>query len=143
MDVPPDVVERIRASNDAWHRRDVEAAVAPYADDVEWDTTDAYPDGRVLRGTPAVRAEFEEVLARWGRDAHRLDIEEMLAVEGSATVLVSYRMRGRSPSGVPVDAHWAHAFEFRDGQIARARNFTSLDDAVQAVGAPLSVIWHR
>jgi hypothetical protein len=37
----------LRASNDAWHRRDHDAALAPYADEIKFDTTQAYPDGHV------------------------------------------------------------------------------------------------
>ena len=135
-------VDQIRASNDAWHRRDLEATLAPYADEIEWDTTEAFLDGHVYRGMAAFRAYVKEVLDRWGQAEHRLEIEEILEVEGSSTVVVHYRMLGRSQSGVPVDARWVHVFEFRRGQIIRARNFSSLDSAVQALGAArLCRIW--
>jgi ketosteroid isomerase-like protein len=140
--LPRDAVERIRASNDGWHRRDIEAALAPYADEIEWDTTDAWPDGRVYRGLAALRAYFEEVLDRWGEEEHRLEIEEILEVEGTSSMVVHYRHLGRSRSGIPLDARWVHMFEFREGQIVRARNFTSLDEAVESLGATeLSRLW--
>lgn len=140
--LPPDAVDQIRASNDAWHRRDLEATLAPYADEIEWDMSQAYLDGNVYRGMLAFRAFCEESLERWGPDEHRLEIEEILEVEGSSTVVVHYRMSGRSQSGVPVDARWVHVFEFREGQIVRARNFTSLGAATEALGAArLSRLW--
>jgi uncharacterized protein len=141
--LPPDAVDQIRASNDAWHRRDLEAVLAPYADEIEWDLTEAYPDGPVYRGRPAFRAYFEEVLERWGQEEHRLEIEEILQVEDSSTVVVHYSMLGRSRSGIPIDARWVHVFEFREGQIVRARNFTSLETAVESLGTPrLSRLWN-
>jgi hypothetical protein len=43
----------------------------------------------------------------------------------------------------PVE-QWIHVFEFRDGQISRARNFTSLEAAVESLGTPsLTPIWSR
>jgi ketosteroid isomerase-like protein len=133
-DLPPNAVAQIRASNDAWHRRDIEAALAPYADDIEWDTTEAWPDGRVYRGLAAFRGYCGEVLERWGEHEHRLEIEEILEVEGSPSVVVHYRMVGLSQSGIPLEGRWVHVFEFREGQIVRGRNFTSLDAAVKSLG---------
>jgi ketosteroid isomerase-like protein len=142
-DLPPDAVEQIRASNDAWHRRDIGATLAPYADEIEWDTTAAFPDGHVYRGMPAFRAYADEVLERWGRAEHRLEIDEIFEAVGRPTVVVHYRMLGRSQSGVPVDARWVHVFDFRAGKIVRARNFTSLDVAVESLGATrLARIWN-
>lgn len=139
-ELPPDVVEQIRASNNAWHRRDLEAVFAPYSDEIEWDTRDAFPDGRLYRGADAFRANAEGVLDRWAE--HRLEIEEILGVEGTATVIVRYRMTGRSRSGVPIHAPWVHVFDFDDGEIVRARNFGSFDAAVEAVGpAKLLPLW--
>ena len=77
---PPNVVDQIRSSNDAWHRRDLEASLAPYTEDIEWDTTEAFPDGRVYSGMPAFRAYAEEVLERW--EDHRMEIQEILVVNG-------------------------------------------------------------
>jgi ketosteroid isomerase-like protein len=140
--LPPDVVDQIRSTNDAWHRRDLEATLAPYADEIEWDTTEAYLDGQVYRGMPAFRAYLEEVLERWGEEEHRLEIQEILVVDDTSVVVVHYRMLGRSQSGVPIDARWVHVFEFRDGKISRAQNFTSLDAAVESLGvAGLTRIW--
>jgi len=140
-DLPPDAVDQIRASNDAWHRRDIEATLAPYADDIEWDTTEAFPDGRVYRGLVAFRGYGGEVLERCGEDDHRLEIEEILEVEGSPSVVVHFRMVGLSQSGIPIDGRWVHVLEFRAGQIVRGRNFTSLDAAVKSLGgAQLSAL---
>jgi ketosteroid isomerase-like protein len=142
-ELPPDVVERIRASNRAWHRRDIDGAVAPYSEEIEWDTRDAFLDGRVYRGGDAFRAYCEEVLDRWG-DEHRLEIEEILGVEDTATVVVRFQMTGRSQSGVPIDTPWAHVLDFDRGEIVRARNFGSFDAALEHVGpAKLSPLWER
>ena len=94
--LPPDAVNQIRSSNDAWHLRDLEAVLAPCAEEIEWDTTDAWPGGRVYRGLPAFRAYCEEVIERWGRDDDRLEIEEIPQVEASPSVVVHFRMTGRS-----------------------------------------------
>jgi ketosteroid isomerase-like protein len=116
--------------------------LAPYGDEIEWDTTEAFLDGHAYRGMPAFRAYCEEVLKRWGQEAHRLEIEEVFEPVGRPTVFVHYRMLGRSQSGVPVDARWVHVFDFRAGKIVRARNFASLDAAVESLGATrLARIW--
>ena len=139
-----DAVEQILASNEAWHRRDLDGALAPYSEEIEWDTSEAWPDGRVYRGLPAFRGYCQEVLERWGEDEQRLEIEEILGVEGAPSVVVHYRMLGRSHSGVPVEGPWVHVFDFAAGRIVRARNFTSLDAAVESLGGPaLTVLWRR
>ena len=141
--IPADAVERIQASNRAWHRRDIDGAVAPYSEEIEWDTRDAFPDGRVYRGREAFRAYCEEVWNRWG-DKHRLELEEILGVEGTATVIVRFRMKGRSRSGVPIETPWVHVLDFDRGEIARSRNFGSFDAAMEQVGpAKLSPLWKR
>jgi ketosteroid isomerase-like protein len=95
----------------------------------------------VYRGLAAFRHYCGEVLERWGEDEHRLEIEEILEVEGTPSVVVHYRMVGRSQSGIPLKGRWVHVFEFREGQIVRGRNFTSLDAAVKSLGgAQLSTL---
>jgi succinyl-diaminopimelate desuccinylase len=141
--LPPDAVGRILESNAAWHRRDLNALLASYADEIVWDTTDAWPDGRVYRGLPAFRAYCQEVLERWGEDEHRLEIEEIFAIEETASVLIHYRMLGRSHAGIPLDVRWVHVLEFRDdGRVVAGRNFTSLDEAIESLGKPpLARLW--
>jgi ketosteroid isomerase-like protein len=139
--LPHDAVESILKSNDAWHRRDLDGVVAPYSADFEWDTTGAWPDGRVYRGLDHFRAYCQEVLDRWGPDDMRLDIQEMLAVEGTTSVVVRYRMTGRSAAGVPVVGEWVHVFDFEDGLIVRGRNFRALHAALEALGGPASRVW--
>jgi len=118
--------------------------LGPYAEDIEWDTTEAFPDGRVYSGMPAFRAYAEEVLERWGEGEHRLEIQEILVVNGNSIAVVNYWMLGRSQSGVPIDARWVHVSEFREGKISRVRNFTSLEAAVESLGDPsLTRIWSR
>ena len=142
-EIPEDAVERLQASNRAWHRGDIDGAIAAYSDEIEWDTRDAFPDGRVYRGRDAFRAYGEEVLDRWS-DEHRLEIEQILGVEGTATVVVRFRMTGRSQSGVPIDTPWVHVLDFDRGEIVRARNFGSFDAAMEYVGrAKLSPLWER
>jgi ketosteroid isomerase-like protein len=139
--IPADAVERIQASNRAWHRRDIDGAVAPYSDEIEWDTRAAFPDGRLYKGADAFRAYCEEVLDRWSNE-HRLEIEEILGVEGTATVVVRFRMTGRSQSGVPIDTPWVHVLDFDRGEIVRARNFGSFDAAMECLGpAKLTPLW--
>jgi hypothetical protein len=96
----------------------------------------------LYRGVDAFRTNAEGVLDRWAE--HRLEIEEILGVESTATVIVRYRMTGRSHSGVPIDAPWIHVFDFDRGEIVRARNFGSFDTAIESVGpAKLSRLWER
>ena len=135
-------MERILASNRGWHRRDIDAVIAAYSSDIEWDTRDAWPDGRLYSGRAAFRVYCDEVLDRWAQ--HRLEIDEIFQVEGTSTVVVRYRMTGRSRSGVPIDGPWVHVFDFQDGEIVRGRNFRSLEAVTQALGGgQLLPIWQR
>jgi hypothetical protein len=91
---------------------------------------------------PARKVRWWARLDRWAE--HRLEIEEILGVEGTATVIVRYRMTGRSHSGVPIDAPWIPVFDFDRGEIVRARNFGSFDTAIESVGpTKLSRLWER
>jgi ketosteroid isomerase-like protein len=140
--VPPDAVEKIRGANAAWHRRDLDAGLEPFAEDLEWDTTNIWTDGRVYRGMGECRAYFAELLARW--DEQEMHLEEIHAVDGHPSVVVLYQMGGRSQSGIPIGAEWVHIFDFRDGEVARGRNFASFEAALKSLGdVRLSCLWSR
>jgi hypothetical protein len=130
---PPNEVDQIRSSGDAWHRRDLEATLAPYAEDIEWETTEAFPNGRLYSGMPAFRPYVEEVLERWGGRASTGD-PEILVVNGTSIAVVRYRMLGRSHSGV---RSMLSGFTCSSSETERSRavrHFTSLESAVVSLG---------
>lgn len=127
----PGNVESALRRYEAFNRRDFDSAFEGWHPDAEWDTTDAYLDGKVYRGIPAVRAYWEDTVRRWGGDV-AFEVEEV--VDQGDTVVCVTRIRGKgAQSEVPIDSQWVHVWCYRDGVVVRCRNFRDRGAALEAV----------
>ena len=125
-------VEVVRSAFEAFNRGDFQAAVELMHPDVEWHTSDAFPDPATYRGRHEVRQFWET----W-RDTFRgfrLHLEECGPV-GERYVLAIFRVSGEgAASGVGVESPAVFQVgEIRDGQVIWVGMFASDRDALDAI----------
>lgn len=119
-------VRLVEAAFDELARSGVEAFANYWADDIEWQAI-----GGRFRGANAGRTYLQD----WFRHFDDLAVEVLEFIDlGNDRVVNWVRLRGRSKgSGIePPPAYFATVIELRDGKIARAVEYATLEEAVQA-----------
>ena len=99
-----------------------EGLLATLADDVDWHI--AGPDEVPFVGAARGRDEVAAVLRKSFQtvEDQRPEVHEVIA-QGDTVVVVGHE-RGRcKPTGAPYEGFWVHVFTFRDGQIAKFREY--------------------
>ena len=128
-------VEVVRRLFEASARGDAEAVLALYHEDVTWDASRTQPGlgefAGVYRGHEGLRRFFREWRGSFADDEYRY--EELIDAGGETVVgHVTQQALGRS-SGAPVTRPLAGVFTVRDGKIAAADWFLTLEEALDAV----------
>lgn len=109
---------------DAFARGDVPTVLAAMDSAIQWREADGflYAEGNPYVGPQAVaEGVFQRIVA---------DVDSFAAVphtfiDGGGTVVVEGRYKGtRKATGKPVDAQFAHVFEFRNDRIIRFQQYT-------------------
>jgi ketosteroid isomerase-like protein len=110
---------------------DLLVALAEFAEsDTEFDFTDAYPDGQVVKGVEGVR----RIAAKWPWDDLNFDPERFFDVDAER-VLVFVRAKATGVgSGIPVERRTAHECTFRDGRLVRFKVYSDRDAALESAG---------
>lgn len=118
----------VEAAYDALTERGVEAFAVYWADDIEWQAI-----GGRFRGGDAGRAYLQE----WFSYFDDLTTEALEFMDlGTDRVVVWIRISGRGRSGIePPPEYFATVVELRDGKIARAVEYPTLADALEAASA--------
>jgi ketosteroid isomerase-like protein len=98
--------------------------------DTVFDFTDAYPDGRVVRGVDGVR----QTAANWPWDALHFDPERFLDVDGNRVLVFVRATATGKGSGVRVERRTAHECTFSDGSLVRFKVYSERADALEAAG---------
>jgi ketosteroid isomerase-like protein len=122
-------VSLVEAAFDALAARGLEAFADYWADDIEWQAI-----GGRFRGWDAGRAYMRE----WFDYFDELTAEALEFVDvGDDRVVAWVRLSGRAkPSGIgPPPACFATAIEPRNGKIARAVEYQTLEEAVEVASA--------
>lgn len=110
---------------------DLLAGLAEFAtSDTEFDFTDAYPDGPVVRGVDGVR----RIAANWPWDALHFDPERFLDVDGERVLVFVRATATGVGSGVPVERRTAHECTFSDGRLVRFKVYSDREGALEAAG---------
>ncbi len=121
----------IRRGLELFNRGEYAASVATLPPDVEWDSTDAVPDGALYRGRDAVVAYWHEIGERW--DDFRIEADRW--IEGEGVVLMLGRLVARGAgSGVPVDAPWDQVWRIEGAVPVRCENYSDRKGAWRAAG---------
>ena len=129
-------LEIVRRVWDAVRRKDTEAVLALYDEDVEYDFTrspfqSAGLGQTAYRGHAALRSLFRERYEDW--DQIEDHCQELLEAGDEVISVVSSRGRGRE-SGIEVDRTHVGVWSLRDEKVTRVRWFGTLDEALEAVG---------
>jgi ketosteroid isomerase-like protein len=109
-------------------------AMAEFWDpDINWRAAEgAIDDVGEMHGRVAVRRYVQDWLDTF--DDSSVVAEELRDV-GDDRVLAIQRAKGRAKlSGVEIDLRYAVVYTLRAGKVVRAREYLSVDDALEAVG---------
>jgi ketosteroid isomerase-like protein len=98
--------------------------------DTEFDFTDAYPDGKVVKGVDGVRRIAED----WPWGGLHFEPEGFVDV-GAGRILVLIRATATGEgSGIPVERRTAHELTFEDDRLVRFKVYSDRGDALAAAG---------
>ena len=129
-----DNVEFARRSYEAFADGDLDGALAPMHEDIEWHQAQGLPHGGHYRGLDTVRAAiFDPIDAQWWED-FAADPEEFIGLGEHVVVLGRYSARART-TGALLDVPFLHLWTFRDGRAVRFRQFTDTRGWVEALGS--------
>ena len=126
-------VEKARAAYDAWGRRDLDAFVEVFSEDVELRPF-------LGRGLGATTYHGHQGLRRWYEEANEewdeLTIDAHEFREQGDQLIVFLRAVGRGKgSHVEVEAEIVHVAEFRDGKFTRLHAYGDREQALAAVSS--------
>ena len=116
----------------AFGRRDLDRAMAHFADDVEVRPAVVGIDvGTFYNGRGELRGFWEQITEAWA--AQTVELKEMIEAPGERVVAVEqWHVRGRD--GIELDFELIDVYTFRDGLIVRIDGFRERAEALEAVG---------
>ena len=119
-------------------RGDIAAVLDSLTDDVQWEgvkgTEGAVPQGGLRRGKAEVATFFEQVNSTFAFD--RFEPQEYVA-QGDTVVAIGRYSGTVKGSGTHTASDWTMVFTFRDGKIARFREFCDSAAIVRAYAGVL------
>jgi ketosteroid isomerase-like protein len=120
-------VDVVRGYLDLIQRRDLDAALACLAPEVDYEVGQELP----MRGRDAVRAMWD----RWEREWEDYELRPEDFIDAGDCVLVTVRCsaQGRG-SGIVVDQRTFDVYRLRGGECVSKREYQVLSEALEAVG---------
>lgn len=97
--------------------------------DAEFDFTDAYPDGKHVRGVAGVR----RIAAKWPWEDLHFEPERFFELDGERVVVFVRATATPLPTPVAVERRTAHECTFRAGRLVRFKVYSDRDQALVAV----------
>jgi ketosteroid isomerase-like protein len=94
----------------------------------EFDFTDAYPDGKVVRGVDGVR----RIAANWPWGGLRFEPERFIEVDADRVLVFVRATATGIGSGIPVERRTAHECTFYEGSLVRFKVYSDRNDALAA-----------
>jgi ketosteroid isomerase-like protein len=126
-----DKVQQARAAYDAWSRRDLDAFVECFSEDVELRPVLGRGLGSTTyRGHRGLRRWYDEANEEW--DELLVDPYEFHESGDHLVIFLRAIGRGRG-SHVQVKAEIVHLAEFRDGKFTRLDGFSDREEALEAL----------
>jgi ketosteroid isomerase-like protein len=130
-------VEVAKATYEAFGRGDVPAVLGAFSDDIEWHEAEGMPYGGVHHGPQEVA---ENVFARVVQDLDGFTVtpREYYPAGDRLVVICHYGGTGKV-TGKELDLEVAHAWDFRDGKLARFRQFADATQFLEVVPEDVAV----
>ena len=114
-----DIIEQAYASFAAG---DIPAALAAFADDIQWTEPDGYPIAGTFVGPQTVA---KDVFMRLGEIGdHFSVVPEQYVADGDTVVALGHLSWKHKDTGVPASVKMAQVWTFRDGKAATFRQHT-------------------
>jgi ketosteroid isomerase-like protein len=126
-----DNVSIIRSGYEAFGRGDIEAVLALFDPEIEWNVPDTLGLETPARGVQAVGAFFRELSQLW-QELH-VEPKEIVAIDGDR-VLALGTHRGRVADGEAVEIPFAHVWTLRDGRPVRFFEYADAALVLRAQG---------
>ena len=128
-------LEVVRRVYEAVARRDTEAVLALYDEDIEWDDSGTplgkVGGGGVYRGHDELRGWFSEWYAAW----HDLEDQVLELIDAGDQVIsvIKVHARGRR-SGLDVSFDSSGVWTVRNGKVTRVKWFATRAEALEGAG---------
>jgi ketosteroid isomerase-like protein len=126
-------VAAVEAAYDALARGGLDRFIEHWTDDLDHRSIEGAPDDRgPIHGKNAMRAYVQDWIDLF--DDFRIEPVELIDA-GENRVVAVLRFGGRAKlSGVETDQIMGAVFHIRDGKIARGREYSTRDEALEAAG---------
>jgi len=132
-----DNIRRIQTAFAAFERKDIQAILEPFADDVLWITPGNSAIAGERRGKEEVVGFFRTLDEMW--EFLAFEPREYIGSGDRVVALGRYDVRSRK-TGRTAATHWAMTFTFRDGQVVHFQEYTdtsTLEAAETAAAAAM------
>jgi ketosteroid isomerase-like protein len=96
----------------------------------EFDFTDTYPDGKVMKGMDGVR----RAASNWPWGDLAFEPERFFDVDDERVLVFIHATATGEGTGIPVERRTAHELTFREDNLARFKVYSDRDDALEAAG---------
>jgi ketosteroid isomerase-like protein len=130
--MPPENVDIVRRTWEAWSRGDAATARSYLHDELEWDMAEDEPDARTLHGI----AEVTAMLVDWFGSFEDFTGTPQEFIDVGQDVVVSLLFTGRPHGGdAVVTLEETQVYTVRGGAIVRVREFRTKAEALAALDA--------
>jgi ketosteroid isomerase-like protein len=124
-------VERWRRGADAWSRGDLEAWLEDIPADWEWRASGVFPGlPPVFRGLEGARELWDGMRGPW--QEFEIEVVRLEDLGDKLLALVTFDVRGRD--GLATSRQWGYVVTFRNDGGVRTDNYSTWDEALDAVG---------
>ena len=96
----------------------------------EFDFTDTYPDGQIMKGMDGVR----RAASNWPWGDLAFEPERFFDVDSERVLVFIHATATGEETGIPVERRTAHSLTFRDGKLTRFKVYSDRDAALEASG---------
>jgi ketosteroid isomerase-like protein len=124
-------LEAVRGAYDAWNRRDMEAMLAAFAPDFEFQTSGVFPGlDPLYRGHEGWRKFWRDFSGTW--ESILISVRELRDCGERVLGFIAFEARGRD--GLTVHRQAGNVWTFRDGLVVRLETHAGWTEALEAVG---------
>jgi uncharacterized protein len=128
----PGNIDRIKASYDAFHRRDLSGVLAGFAPNIRW----IHPDGMSEYGLGGVKTGQEEVvdfIKRTPRYISQMTLDPHEFIESGERVVVFGTRRVAAANGREATFRFVHSWTFEDGKAIEFEDYFDTAELIRLI----------